>query len=144
MSSLEAAIKETVAATVKESLEPLLATLLERLATANALPTKPKDRLITVDQLAEMTNTARITWDIARMEGRGPKYLKIGRSVRYRLADIEEYLVANTGRVGRRGRPPASTAKVVLEVQTTGKVTGRGKRVAKKTTPLNATVEARG
>lgn len=29
----------------------------------------------------------------ARMRGEGPPYLKIGRSVRYRLADLDSWLV---------------------------------------------------
>jgi predicted DNA-binding transcriptional regulator AlpA len=32
----------------------------------------------------------------ARREGRGPKYVKLARMVRYRPRDIETYLVAHT------------------------------------------------
>ena len=122
--TLETALKEVVAATLKEQLEPLLSSLLAKLSA----PSRPEnqDDLITTEQLAKLTNTAPITWVIARGEGRGPKYLKIGRSVRYRRSDVEEFLRANAGQVGRRGRPP------IREVQTTGTVTGRGRKAQTK------------
>jgi predicted DNA-binding transcriptional regulator AlpA len=31
-----------------------------------------------------------------RREGRGPRFLKLGKMVRYRRGDIEEYLAAST------------------------------------------------
>jgi len=31
-----------------------------------------------------------------RHQGRGPKYVKLGRSVRYRLSDLYEYMSENT------------------------------------------------
>ncbi len=35
------------------------------------------------------------TLDKMRVAGRGPKYAKLGRSVRYRRADLDEYLACN-------------------------------------------------
>jgi predicted DNA-binding transcriptional regulator AlpA len=35
-----------------------------------------------------------------RREGRGPAFLKLGKMVRYRRADIEAYLAAHTVEVG--------------------------------------------
>lgn len=32
----------------------------------------------------------------ARCYGRGPKYIKIGRSVRYNVADLEAYIASRT------------------------------------------------
>jgi predicted DNA-binding transcriptional regulator AlpA len=37
----------------------------------------------------------------ARRKGRGPSYIKIGRAIRYRIADLDEFL--NAHRVEPRG-----------------------------------------
>jgi predicted DNA-binding transcriptional regulator AlpA len=128
--SLELALKEVVAATLREQLEPLLTSLLSKLSGPSKA--EHQDDLVTTEQLSKMTSTAPITWVMARHEGRGPKYLKIGRSVRYRRSDIETFLRENGGAVGRRGRPP------IREVQTTGTVTGRGRKAPTKTVEVVA------
>lgn len=52
-------------------------------------------------QLEQITGISRHTWRRWRQEGRGPKYLKLGRSggqgrVLYRLSDVLEFLEAST------------------------------------------------
>jgi predicted DNA-binding transcriptional regulator AlpA len=39
---------------------------------------------------------SRRTLQSWRLRGRGPRYIKVQRSVRYRLSDIEEWLAAQT------------------------------------------------
>ena len=116
--SFDAAIKEAVASALREQLPALLS---ENLPYSTAsINTPDGDELMTTDQLAHETRTAKITWVMRRVEGRGPRFLKIGRSVRYRRSDIQRYLSENN--VGRRGRPP------IKEIETTGTNHGRGKR----------------
>jgi len=43
-------------------------------------------------EAARILGTTKKTLQCWRFERRGPKYLKIGRSVRYRLEDLEEFL----------------------------------------------------
>ena len=54
------------------------------------------DRLITTEALAELTDTPKATIVTQRCRGRGLPDIKIGRRVRYRLADVRAYLNANT------------------------------------------------
>ena len=48
--------------------------------------------LLSNDQLAEMVNVPVGTVRKWRHEGTGPPALKVGRHVRYRLADVEAWL----------------------------------------------------
>ncbi len=47
--------------------------------------------LITPDTLAERWSITKTTLSQWRWNGRGPKYLKLGRRVMYRIQDIEEF-----------------------------------------------------
>lgn len=51
---------------------------------------------LTEKQLADMTNTGIQTWRNRRSKGVPPTYLKIGRSVRYRMSDLKAYLEERT------------------------------------------------
>lgn len=51
-----------------------------------------QDTFIDTRQLAELTNTSEISWPRKRCKGDGPPFVKIGRSVRYRLSDVEDWL----------------------------------------------------
>jgi excisionase family DNA binding protein len=48
--------------------------------------------LLTPKQAAEMLQVALRTLATWRYEGRGPRYVKVGRSVRYRPEDIAKYV----------------------------------------------------
>jgi predicted DNA-binding transcriptional regulator AlpA len=50
------------------------------------------DALLTPKQLAEYTNLKPKTLETMRRRGDGPRFIKFGRSVRYRGIDISEYL----------------------------------------------------
>lgn len=47
-------------------------------------------------RLATQLNVSRSTLQSWRYAGRGPRYIKIGRLIRYRNADVEAYLRAQT------------------------------------------------
>jgi|WetSurMetagenome_2_1015567.scaffolds.fasta_scaffold1245235_1 predicted site-specific integrase-resolvase len=48
--------------------------------------------LLTTKEVAEILHLTRVTLSTWRQEGRGPKYLKLEGSIRYRKEDIEDYL----------------------------------------------------
>jgi len=50
------------------------------------------DALLTTKEVANMTGLSRETLAQWRSQRRGIPYLKIGRSVRYALADVQAYL----------------------------------------------------
>jgi predicted DNA-binding transcriptional regulator AlpA len=50
------------------------------------------DSLLTSREAAEMLNISLYWMERQRWLGTGPRYLKVGRSVRYRFSDIEDYL----------------------------------------------------
>lgn len=122
--SLDIAIKETIAASLKEQLQPIIAETFAKMFSA--AKSDEADELLTTKEVARRSGEAEITWVMRRMEGRGPKYLKLGRNVRYRWSDVAAWMQQHANLVGRRGRP-ANAAK---EVQTSGGFHGRGKRAA--------------
>lgn len=50
--------------------------------------------LITTTELERQTGIDANTWAKRRLSGDTPQYLKIGRSVRYRWSDVEDWLRA--------------------------------------------------
>ena len=50
------------------------------------MPSPPK--YLTERDVAALTGFSRYTFQRLRFEHRGPAYLKVGRSVRYRLEDV--------------------------------------------------------
>jgi excisionase family DNA binding protein len=60
--------------------------------------------MMTTDEAAKFLGVARSTLEKARVAGTGCRFAKIGRAVRYRRADLEEYLaeciVHSTSEVG--------------------------------------------
>jgi predicted DNA-binding transcriptional regulator AlpA len=48
--------------------------------------------LLTDHDLQRMTGRARSTWQKDRLTGRGPRFIRIGRLVRYRQSDVELWL----------------------------------------------------
>lgn len=45
---------------------------------------------------AARIGVAKNTLELWRMQGRGPKFVKVGRRVMYRVSDVEAFLDANT------------------------------------------------
>lgn len=62
--------------------------------------------LLNSDEAAEILGISRSTLETWRCENRGPKYVKLGPHtrgripVRYRLEDLEEYIVNSTRETG--------------------------------------------
>ena len=50
------------------------------------------EEMLDSKQLAELLNLSEITIARLRLTGRGPRFCKIGRAVRYRRSDVEKWL----------------------------------------------------
>jgi len=59
--------------------------------TCTTTPQTPSPNL-TTSEAAHFLNVQPATLEQWRWNGRGPKFCKIGRSCRYRLADLEAFL----------------------------------------------------
>ncbi len=55
----------------------------------------PKAGLLTENQAAVVFNLSNRTMQAWRVRGCGPKFIKVGRSVRYRIGDLQEYVKRN-------------------------------------------------
>ena len=55
-----------------------------------------ENKLLTVKELSEYLGISDETLRKYRMRGNGPKYLKLGRAVRYKLEDVLEWLDSQT------------------------------------------------
>jgi predicted DNA-binding transcriptional regulator AlpA len=56
--------------------------------------------LVDEARLAARLGVSRSTLQNWRYSGRGPRWIKLGRLIRYRIADVDSFLEANTrGRV---------------------------------------------
>ena len=51
--------------------------------------------LLKQSDLEKMLNLKPSTLEQMRLTGRGPKFCKVGRSVRYRLGDVQAWIEAN-------------------------------------------------
>ena len=54
------------------------------------------DALLTEDAAARILNVSPRTLQAWRMEKRGPAFVRVGRSVRYRRRDLVEWIECNT------------------------------------------------
>ena len=52
--------------------------------------------LIDEPTLASRLGVSRSTLQSWRYAGRGPRFIKLGRIIRYRASDVDAYLIANT------------------------------------------------
>ncbi|MBM4313718.1 MAG: helix-turn-helix domain-containing protein [Deltaproteobacteria bacterium] len=50
------------------------------------------DKLLTQKEVKEITGLADSTLEQWRLKGKGPKFIKLGRLVRYRLSDLDTYI----------------------------------------------------
>jgi predicted DNA-binding transcriptional regulator AlpA len=67
-------------------------------------------RFVTDVQLEELTSVSRLTWRKYRLFNRGPKWYKIGGSVRYNLDEVLRWIEnhAGGGEVAAPLTPPAT------------------------------------
>lgn len=68
------------------------------------------DKLLTQKEVKEITRLADSTLEQWRLKGKGPKFIKLGRLVRYRLSDIDAYI---SGLQGFSSTTEADAAKEV-------------------------------
>lgn len=54
-----------------------------------------ENELLTTEQLAELLSLRTNTIEVWRLKGHGPRFCKLGRSIRYRRADVEEWINEN-------------------------------------------------
>jgi len=50
------------------------------------------DRLLTQKEAAEILSVSPLTLEAWRWQGKGPKYIKVGKLARYRESDIYAYI----------------------------------------------------
>ena len=62
-----------------------------------------RERALTTDQASKITGQAPITMAQQRARGDGPPFIRINRSIRYRLGDLLDWRDAHT--VGRKVAP---------------------------------------
>jgi len=58
---------------------------------------------LTTDQLAGVLGLKKNTLEGWRTQGRGPAFIKVGRAIRYRKTDIDDYLKNQTVRSTSEG-----------------------------------------
>ena len=68
---------------------------MEEKASHDDQPAKV-ETLLTTEQAAWLLGISRKTLERMRVEGRGPKFVKIGRCVRYRQHDLLTWISTNT------------------------------------------------
>jgi hypothetical protein len=76
--------------------KPTLAVVRAPIDAGRELPRELPTDLIDEVALSIRLGIARSTLQSWRYSGRGPKYLKIGRLIRYRNGDVEAFLRAST------------------------------------------------
>jgi len=54
------------------------------------------ETLLTTEQAAWLLRISRKTLERMRVEGRGPRFVKLGRCVRYRQRDLLTWITTNT------------------------------------------------
>ncbi len=52
-------------------------------------------QILNETEVAEMLRCTKAALRRWRREGRGPRFIRVGRLIRYRLADVEEFLESN-------------------------------------------------
>ncbi len=50
---------------------------------------------MTEDETSSFLKMSKRTLQAWRVQGRGPKFIKVGRSIRYRLGDLERFMAEN-------------------------------------------------
>lgn len=74
------------------------------LAPALATTKAKRERLATIEEVAEYLGKTVNSLYVMRHRGTGPRSSKVGRTVRYRWSDVEKWLDEQARTVGRRKR----------------------------------------
>lgn len=67
----------------------------EPFITLQPEPIGPVRATLTREQAAEYLNIPQGTLDVWRTRKKGPCYVRMGRNIRYRVATLDAYLLAN-------------------------------------------------
>lgn len=57
-------------------------------------------RLLNTDEASQILGLAKNTLERWRTFGTGPRYFRIGRTIRYKLSDLESYVGCSLGELG--------------------------------------------
>jgi predicted DNA-binding transcriptional regulator AlpA len=79
---------------IRCGLESDVASLMERVRALEAARPPPGDRLLNQEAAAALIGVKSATLASWRSLGKGPSYIKVGRSAFYKAADIEHWLNA--------------------------------------------------
>src|SRR5436190_1482767 len=118
------AITLSIEAVIENAIERAFQKHFDRWLAAAKPQLEDQDPIFTRREMAKYIGVAEITLAVWASQKRGPRMLKLGRMVRYRKSHADEFMQANLGLVGRKGRPP----KQLIEVSTSGRVGGSGIR----------------
>jgi Helix-turn-helix domain len=77
---------------IRRGLESDVASLMERVRALEAARPPPEDRLLNQESAAALIGVKPPTLASWRHFGKGPHYIKVGRSAFYKVADIEAWL----------------------------------------------------
>lgn len=66
------------------------------MTTLNSAIAAPVRQLLNNDEAAEMLGISYRTLPVWRVQGRGPKFVKIGKLVRYERSVLQDWIEANT------------------------------------------------
>lgn len=77
-----------------QTLEHVPASQLDQLINRLVAELKPKE-VFTTEEAAAYIQSSRQLLELLRVKGGGPRYVKLGRMVRYRRAALDEWLIAN-------------------------------------------------
>lgn len=127
--SIEFAIEKAIEKAFQERLEPLLAQFVK------AKSADLEEEFWPTDRAAKHLGVAPATMAFWRFENRGPRFHRFGAAVRYRKGELDQFVEANAGLLGRKGRPPKQPNPPTT-VETSGSVRGRRKQPPKYLTGL--------
>ena len=86
-------------------------------------------QLLDEKQAAALLNVSVKTLQARRSRGGGPRFVKLGRSVRYAMADLEAFVLAAVrSSTSDRGDPSPRQSRIRVEplLEHTGRTLGRG------------------
>jgi excisionase family DNA binding protein len=66
----------------------------------------PNEKYLTASEAAFYLRTSKSTLAKRWMKGCGPVFVRIGRAVRYRLSDLDNWMGSSVSFLGRTASPP--------------------------------------
>ena len=102
---------------IADAVAPRVAALLQAPPAALALgpPRAPKVEWLRTADVAKLLQLAPTTLEIKRIKGDGPPFHKIGRAVRYKRSEVDDYLDAQRRTNTIKAAPKSTTTKRINE-----------------------------